>query len=129
MPNAIDAAPLSDRVPYLALIGVLSGSSALLFVASLSVGPAGLNLALILQGLTGSGEEAAILIVQEIRLPRAVLAVLIGAALGLCGAALQGLLRNPLAEPGLIGVSACASLGAVLISTPDFQRSSPWHCR
>ena len=51
---------------------------------------------------------------REIRLPRALLAAMIGASLGLSGAAMQGYLRNPLAEPGLIGVSAAAGLGAVL---------------
>lgn len=51
---------------------------------------------------------------REIRAPRAVLGLMIGATLGLSGAALQGYLRNPLAEPGLVGVSAGASLGAVL---------------
>jgi iron complex transport system permease protein len=50
----------------------------------------------------------------EIRLPRAILGALVGAALGLSGAALQGYLRNPLAEPSLIGVSGGAALGAVL---------------
>lgn len=53
-------------------------------------------------------------IVRELRAPRAMLAVLVGAALGVSGAALQGLLRNPLAEPGVLGVSTGASLGAVL---------------
>ena len=54
------------------------------------------------------------LVMREIRLPRALLAVMIGASLGLAGAAMQGYLRNPLAEPGLIGVSGSAALGAVL---------------
>lgn len=58
--------------------------------------------------------DLATVIVTEVRLPRAVLAVLIGGTLGLSGAVLQGLLRNPLAEPGLLGVSAGASLGAVI---------------
>ena len=53
-------------------------------------------------------------VMREIRLPRALLAAMIGASLGLSGAAMQGYLRNPLAEPGLIGVSAAAGLGAVL---------------
>lgn len=53
-------------------------------------------------------------VMREIRLPRALLAAMVGAALGLSGAALQGYLRNPLAEPGLIGVSGAAALGAVL---------------
>lgn len=53
-------------------------------------------------------------VMREIRLPRALLAAMIGASLGLSGAAMQGYLRNPLAEPGLIGVSGAAALGAVL---------------
>ena len=60
------------------------------------------------------------LVMREIRLPRAILAVLVGASLGLSGAAMQGFLRNPLAEPGLIGVSASAALGAVLAIQTGF---------
>ena len=54
-------------------------------------------------------------IVQQIRLPRLLLASLVGACLGCAGAAMQGLLRNPLAEPGIIGVSAGAALAAVVV--------------
>jgi iron complex transport system permease protein len=54
------------------------------------------------------------LVVTELRLPRAVLAILVGGALGLSGAVLQGLLRNPLADPGLLGVTNGAALGAVI---------------
>ena len=53
-------------------------------------------------------------ILLELRLPRALLGVVIGAALGLAGAAMQGYLRNPLADPGTLGVSSMAALGAVL---------------
>jgi iron complex transport system permease protein len=60
------------------------------------------------------GDSLSTLVVLELRLPRTVLAVLVGAALGLAGAVLQGLLRNPLAEPGLLGVSGGAALGAVV---------------
>ena len=55
-----------------------------------------------------------LLIFEQVRLPRVVLALVVGMSLGLAGAALQGLLRNPLAEPGLLGISSSASLGAVL---------------
>jgi len=55
------------------------------------------------------------IILMEIRLPRVMAAALVGAVLGLAGAAMQGLLRNPLAEPGLVGASNCAALGAVLV--------------
>jgi len=55
------------------------------------------------------------MILVELRLPRALLGALVGASLGLAGAALQGLMRNPLAEPGIIGVSGTAALGAVMV--------------
>lgn len=85
-----------------------------LFVASLLVGPAGIAPGRGLMALlTGQG-GAEVLVMREIRLPRAILGLAIGAALGLAGAAMQGFLRNPLAEPGLIGTSAAAALGAVL---------------
>src|SRR5262245_54614393 len=54
------------------------------------------------------------LIIAELRLPRTVLAIVVGAALGLSGAAMQGYLRNPLADPGLFGISSGAAFGAVL---------------
>jgi iron complex transport system permease protein len=59
--------------------------------------------------------ELARTILLDIRLPRTLLALLVGGTLGLCGAALQGLLRNPLAEPGLLGASSGAAFGAVLV--------------
>jgi iron complex transport system permease protein len=90
----------------LLLLGLLALALLLAFALSLAVGPSGFGL--------GAGGEAGTLILREIRLPRALLGVLVGAALGLSGAALQGYLRNPLAEPGLIGVSGGAALGAVL---------------
>ena len=61
------------------------------------------------------GAELADVILLEIRLPRALLGLLVGGTLGLCGAALQGLLRNPLAEPGLLGASSGGALGAVVV--------------
>lgn len=94
--------------------GILSVAVPLLFIASLLVGPAGLDPVDAILGLFGQGSRAAVLIVQDVRLPRALLALMVGATLGLSGAALQGLLRNPLAEPGLIGVSGAAALGAVV---------------
>jgi iron complex transport system permease protein len=57
--------------------------------------------------------QNAALILAELRLPRAVLAVVIGAGLGAAGAAMQGYLRNPLADPGLFGIAPMAALGAV----------------
>ncbi|MET0280897.1 MAG: iron ABC transporter permease [Steroidobacteraceae bacterium] len=65
-------------------------------------------------GHQGSDAELVRLIFWELRIPRLLLALLVGAALGLAGAVLQGLTRNPLAEPGLLGVSSGAALGAVI---------------
>jgi len=76
-----------------------------LFAVSVATGPAWWPWRL--------GNEVGWAIVLDLRLPRAVLGVLVGAALGLSGAVLQAWLRNPLAEPGVIGVSACASFAAV----------------
>ncbi len=64
-------------------------------------------------------------IIAELRLPRVVLALLIGGGLGMAGAAMQGYLRNPLADPGLFGVSASAALGAV-ISIFFGLAATPW---
>ncbi|MEE4347623.1 MAG: iron ABC transporter permease [Paracoccaceae bacterium] len=86
-----------------------------LFTLSVMIGPAGLSLADTIRALFLGQGDAATLVMREIRLPRAILAVLVGASLGLSGAAMQGYLRNPLAEPGLIGVSGSAALGAVIV--------------
>lgn len=61
------------------------------------------------------GANLASTILMQIRLPRVLLGLLVGGTLGLCGAALQGLLRNPLAEPGLLGASSGAAFGAVIV--------------
>ena len=76
------------------------------FVASLMTGPDGFGLP--------ADPQVRSLVLWEIRVPRAVLGALVGAALGMSGAALQGYLRNPLAEPGLLGVTGGAALGAVV---------------
>lgn len=94
-----------------------------LFAASLAIGRAPVTLLdlLLVPGpaadLAAGPDSAAIaaIVLTEIRLPRAILALMVGAALGLSGAALQGYLRNPLAEPGLVGASAMAALGAVVV--------------
>ena len=86
-----------------------------LSLLSLSQGPTFLPLDTIISSLYSQANTSTNIIIQEIRLPRTLLSIMIGAALGLSGAALQGYLRNPLAEPGIIGVSGCAALGAVIV--------------
>lgn len=81
--------------------------------AAVALGPAELGPDRLLAVLAGEGDATARAIVLDIRLPRAVLAGLVGAALSLAGAVLQALLRNPLAEPYVLGVSGGAAVGAV----------------
>src|SRR5205807_4866156 len=67
-----------------------------------------------IRALFGKGDSVTIAIVRDLRLPRVALAALVGAGLAASGAALQGALRNPLAEPYLLGVSGGAAVGAVI---------------
>lgn len=99
---------------YGLLIGGLALLTATLFVLSLALGPAGVAFGDSMSALFSGDAGPITLIMREIRLPRAILGLATGATLGLSGAVLQGFLRNPLAEPGLIGISSSASLGAVL---------------
>ena len=82
---------------------------ALLALLSLGTGPVKLSPFTVLDALFGGGSDAQQIIVREIRLPRAILGLAIGAILGLSGAALQGLLRNPLASPSLFGAPQSAA--------------------
>lgn len=81
---------------------------------SLFIGPAFITISDVMNGLARRATDETIIIINEIRLPRALVAAIIGAGLGASGAALQGFTRNALAAPGLLGFSACAALGAVL---------------
>jgi iron complex transport system permease protein len=96
-------------LPIAAGLILLIAATASLFLGRVNMSPADL-----MAGLISPRASLAGLVVTELRLPRAVLAILVGGALGLSGAALQGLLRNPLADPGLLGVSNGAALGAVI---------------
>lgn len=95
--------------------GLLSATSVALFCISLLLPNtlAAPTISLLAELLRDDNEIARIILL-EIRLPRAVLALMVGTSLGLAGAAMQGLLRNPLAEPGVVGVSGTAALGATL---------------
>ena len=95
-----------------ALVIGLIAASAILILVALMLGSTPLGVGHIAQVIMGRGSPGDAIVLWEIRLPRAMAAYVVGAALGLSGAALQGLLRNPLAEPGVLGVSASASLFA-----------------
>lgn len=107
------------------LLPALGIGTAVLFIASLLIGPSAIGPVQSINALFSSGDTALALVMQEIRLPRAILAVLVGASLGLAGAAMQGYLRNPLAEPGLLGISGAAALGAVLAIQTGLAASLP----
>ena len=83
-------------------------------IAALFLGSVPMAPARIFAALSGAGEAGDTIIVWQVRFPRSLAAALVGAALGMSGAALQGLLRNPLAEPGVLGVSASAALFATV---------------
>lgn len=89
------------------------GSLVLAFLGLL-IGPAEINPLEAVAALFGAGDPDHRLIIQSIRLPRIVAAFLVGGALAMAGGALQGLLRNPLAEPGVLGVTASGLFGATL---------------
>jgi iron complex transport system permease protein len=99
-------------------VGVTTALAALvilLALISLGIGPVRLSPLTVIDALFGGGSDVSQVIVREIRLPRTILGFAIGAILGLSGAALQGLLRNPLASPSLFGAPQSAAFGAVLV--------------
>jgi iron complex transport system permease protein len=101
------------RRAYGGLIAALAMLVLALMALSLLIGPANISAAASLKALFVS-DGATSLVMREIRLPRALLAAMIGGTLGLTGAALQGFLRNPLADAGVLGIGSSAALGAVI---------------
>ncbi|MEM8826473.1 MAG: iron ABC transporter permease [Pseudomonadota bacterium] len=122
---AMTAAPLADRRRRMGflVIYVAAAVAVIAFVASVAVGPLDIRMgdvvAILLQPFGVSPRPGITVVeigvVQSIRLPRALLGAAMGAALGTAGAAMQGFFRNPLAEPGLVGVSAGGALAAVAV--------------
>lgn len=97
------------------LVGVLAIAALAALVLDLVTGPAGLPLSETLRALTGGQVDLGTsVIVWQVRLPIAVMALLVGAALALAGAEMQTVLENPLAEPFTLGVSSSAALGAAV---------------
>lgn len=111
--------------PRFLTIGLAVASALAIFTACL-LGSTSLSATRVLAALFGGADAGDELVVWSIRLPRALAAFLVGASLGLSGAALQGLLRNPLAEPGVLGVSATASLAATFAIYYGLVAVSPW---
>ena len=111
-----------SRSLLLALLAALTLAAA---IASLLFGPVDLSVGRLLATASGHGDSIATTILFELRLPRTVLALVVGAILGLAGAALQGYLRNPLAEPSVLGTSNAAALGGVAALYFGFAQIHP----
>ena len=104
---------MKPPIPYPLLIAGLALLSLALATVSMLIGASG-GLSELLAMIASGNADTATMIMMDVRLPRTLLALMIGATLGLAGASLQGYLRNPLADPGVVGVTSAASLGAVL---------------
>lgn len=111
-----------SRSLLLPLLAALTLAAA---IASLLFGPVDLSVGRLLAAASGHGDSIATTILFELRLPRTVLALVVGAILGLAGAALQGYLRNPLAEPSVLGTSNAAALGGVAALYFGFAQIHP----
>ncbi|MCY1642604.1 FecCD family ABC transporter permease [Methylorubrum sp. SL192] len=93
----------------------LALASVVLTLASVAVGYAPFDLVAAVGDRIAGRETLTALVLWELRLPRALLGGLVGFSLGLTGAVMQGFLRNPLADPGILGISSAAALGAVIV--------------
>lgn len=98
------------RTASLPVLPFLAGLVLVLAVVSLAVGKVWVSP----WGIFSAEDAARTYIILDLRLPRTLLAIIVGGVLGLSGAVLQGYLRNPLADPGVLGVSACSAFGAVM---------------
>lgn len=94
------------------LLILLLAASALAIFAACMLGSTPMSMSRVMAALVGQSSPGDSTVIWQIRLPRALAALVVGMALGASGAALQGLLRNPLAEPGVLGVTATSSLSA-----------------
>ncbi len=96
---------------------LLLAASLLLSLVSLSLGSIRVPLPEVIQSLFGGGEQQFAMIIMQFRLPRVLAALLVGAALAVAGALLQGIIRNPLASPDVLGVTGGASVSVVAFMT------------
>ncbi|MFM9972997.1 MAG: FecCD family ABC transporter permease [Beijerinckiaceae bacterium] len=117
---------MKTSLPKVSLLLSLAGLVILLSVLSLGVGPVKLSPAEVIASLTRPAGDPARVIVLEIRLPRLLLALGIGGILGLSGAAMQGLLRNPLAAPSLFGAPQTAAFAAVATISLGINDTLSW---
>ncbi len=122
MPNSTKILPDHSAV----LIGALAVLACAAGLASVSFGSAHIPITHVIAGFFGQADPVTNAIIGDIRLPRALLSLLVGGVLGMSGAALQGYLRNPLAEPSTLGLSNSAALGAAVALYFGFAAEYEW---
>ena len=96
------------------------------FILSVRFGSVSLSLAEVIQAFTGSGPSVNRQIIVELRVPRALMGLLVGGGLALAGGVFQALLRNPLAEPYILGISGGSATGAVLVLAAGWMTALSW---
>lgn len=120
------AAPLRTAWPLTLRLVVLLLLLVAVLIAAVRMGAVSMSLGTLLDALGGHGDAATVTIVRELRVPRALQAALVGAALSVSGATFQALLRNPLAEPYILGVSTGAATGAVFTVVTGLAARVVW---
>ncbi len=114
-------------LPATPAVFVLLGALLLVaLVIALFAGAVPLTPISVIRAALGHGDATSITIIRELRLPRAIQSVLVGAALSMSGATFQSLLRNPLADPYVLGVSSGAAAGAVIAVVLGWHNSATW---
>ncbi len=116
------AGALSRAALTLGLLAALVGA----VLAGVLFGPVSVTRSEVLGALMGSGDETTRFIVVELRLPRVLMGILVGGGLALAGAVFQALLRNPLAEPYILGISGGAATGAVIVLALGLAGATSW---
>ncbi len=104
---------MQTKISYTTLTGLLIAAIIIASLVALNTGLADIAVIKGMQDFFSGEQSLAANVIGQIRLPRLILAIVIGATLGMSGAAMQGLLRNPLADPGVLGVSSGAAFGAI----------------
>src|SRR5579862_9819235 len=105
---------MNREIAYATLVAVLALAMIVVTTLSAFVGYAHIDVAAAIRDALAGRDSLGAIVLVQLRLPRALLGAGVGFTLGLAGAAMQGLLRNPLADPGVVGVSGGAALGAVV---------------
>ncbi|AWB85002.1 iron ABC transporter permease [Corynebacterium liangguodongii] len=119
---------MRSRIPRLIVLVALAAVLAATIVVAVAIGPVRIPLAEVVASLSPLNEPVAAqeALVTAVRVPRVLVAALVGAGLGVAGAAMQAVFRNPLAEPGITGVSAGAATVAVVMIVSGVVDSAPW---